>query len=403
MHAPDSLHTRRLSAPLSEAGRRIIIATVMSPVGTTGLQTHVQEVSRYLANTGRPVGVVTPRSRANALATPVFAARFALDRVSEAAGVAFYRSSHLAFLTHALRRELRDGSDTVVYAQCPLSARAALDARRDPNQRVVMVVHYDGSQADEWSDKRIIRRDGRIYRSIRELENTTIPFVDGLVFVSASARRALLATVPGARAVPSAVVPNFVNAADSTASPSPLPDPGDLVSVGGLEVKKHHRYLLEVLAAANARGHRYTLDIIGSGPMYAELVDLRRALGLEDQVRLRGRITPARATLPGHRAYVHASLREAFPYALIEAMAAGLPIVAGATGGIPEMFDSGVEGWFWPLDDADAAARVLVDVLEHTDLGAAGAAAAARFDRDFAADVLGARLVRLLVDGFPAC
>src|SRR5581483_7302287 len=114
MRAPDS---RLEVEPTHVDATRVIIATVMSPTGTTGLQTHVQEVNRYLADRGRPVSVVTPRSRANLRATPVFAARFALDRVSEAAGVAFYRSSHLAFLTHALRRELRDGRDAVVYAQ----------------------------------------------------------------------------------------------------------------------------------------------------------------------------------------------------------------------------------------------------------------------------------------------
>ncbi len=65
--------------------------------------------------------------------------------------------------------------------------------------------------------------------------------------------------------------------------------------------------------------------------------------------------------LPGYRAYVHASYSESLPLAIIEAMAAGLPIVAGNTGGISELCDDGVEARFWPLDDPAQAAATLIE------------------------------------------
>jgi glycosyltransferase involved in cell wall biosynthesis len=100
----------------------------------------------------------------------------------------------------------------------------------------------------------------------------------------------------------------------------------------------------------------------------------------------------------GYRAYVHAATREVLPLALIEALAAGLPIVAGAIGGIPELFDPGVEGAIWPLDDPDAAARVLIGLLEDEKrLARSAAAAAARFSREFDAAVAGPALEAFLL------
>jgi glycosyltransferase involved in cell wall biosynthesis len=380
---------------------RVVIATLMSRVGTTGLQTHVREVSDYLTRVQRPVVVVTPMSRAALAATPVFAARLAVEKANGGAGVVYYRVSHQQFLVHALRRAVAGGGEVVIYAQCPVSARAALDARTDASQRVVMAVHYDGSQADEWVDKGAIAKGGRIYRWIRKLEESTIPQLDGIVFVSASARRSMIRCIPGVDALDSAVVPNFTEPMVPTVSP--LAEPADLVTVGGLELHKNQAYLLDVLSAANRLGRRYTLDVVGEGPTHKALLARRAELGLDDQVRMHGRLPSARPALPGHRAYVHAATREAFPYAIIEAMAAGLPILTGSTGGIPEMVDDGVEGRFWPLDDAAAAARMLIDLVEdEPQRTAAAAAALKRFRSGFDAAVVGPRLERLLVSGSTA-
>ena len=102
--------------------------------------------------------------------------------------------------------------------------------------------------------------------------------------------------------------------------------------------------------------------------------------------------------LPGYRAYVHASYSESLPLAIIEAMAAGLPIVAGNIGGISELCDDGVEARFWSLDDPAQAAATLIDLLdcEPARLTAASAASE-RFRRDFDADVIAPRLRSFLL------
>jgi glycosyltransferase involved in cell wall biosynthesis len=227
------------------------------------------------------------------------------------------------------------------------------------------------------------------------LEREVIPRVDGLVYVSEWARKALLSWLPEAAAVPSAVIGNFVAPAHLEPDPEPL---GDLVTTGGLDLVKNHRFVLDVLAEAKRAGGALTLDVFGDGPLREDLLRLTRSLGLEQQVRFRGFRRDVRDFLPGYRAYVHASYSETSSLAIIEAMAAGLPIVAGNIGPIPELCDDGVEARFWPLDDPAQAAATLLDLLdcEPARLKAASAASE-RFRREFDAGVVVPRLLSFLL------
>jgi len=143
----------------------LVIATILREEGTTGVQTHVQQLRASLAGSGTAVILLTPFSWAKPLTYPVFGARLVLERVSNAASVWWYRHWHEVFLRNALRRELARLGDCVVYAQGPVEARAALRARRGPHQRVVMAVHFRISQADEYAEPgRELKRGGRVFR-----------------------------------------------------------------------------------------------------------------------------------------------------------------------------------------------------------------------------------------------
>jgi glycosyltransferase involved in cell wall biosynthesis len=376
----------------------LVIATTLRETGITGVHTHFRQLKRYLEANGALPLLVTPFSWGRPVIAPVFGVRFLLQPLSGAANYWWYRHWHEAFLHRALARTLRDLDECVVYAQCPLSARAALRARRGPHQRVVLAVHFRISQSDEWVDKGQIVRDGRMFRAVRSLEKEVLSQVDGIVYVSRWGRDALLDWFPGAAHVPSAVIGNFV-------APLPLdqpsPDPvGDLVTVGNLEGIKNHAYLFRVLAEAKRAGRVYTLDVFGEGPRRRHLERMIRDLGLEHQVRMHGFRSDVRTFLSGYRAYLHASASESLPLAVIEAMAAGLPVLAPRTGGIPELFDEGVEGRFWPLDDPARAAGLLIALLDdEAERARAGRAAADRFRREFDADVVAPRLLEFVVHG----
>jgi glycosyltransferase involved in cell wall biosynthesis len=372
----------------------VVVTTILSGDGITGVDTHIRQLRHYLNRSEKPQILVTPFSWARPLTYPVFGLRSVLQRCCPPVGVAWYLHWHEVFVRNALRHVLAKAGDCVIYAQDPFSARAALRVRRGQHQRVVMAVHLRISMADEWADKNQIGRDGLVFNWIRRIERTSIPDVDGLVYVSRWARTALTAWMPEAETVPAAVIGNFV----APLAVKPMQEPlGDLVTVGNLDLVKNHRYLLDVLAAARQLGKALSLDIFGEGPCRKDLQRQARDLGLNDQVRLRGFRSDVREHLPRYRTYVHASYSESSSLVIMEAMAAGLPILAGSIGPIEELCDDGIEARFWPLDDPAKAAAVLVGLLDsEQELLRAAQAALERFRRDYDAAVVGPQLMSFL-------
>lgn len=375
---------------------KVVVATVLRGSGSTGVETHTREALEQFAGAGVRAELVTAFSWLPLLAAAWFAPRRLLDKVAPAAGVVWYRWSHGAALRRGLTRALRHGEPAVVYAQCPVSARAALQARRSPAQAVVLAVHFNVSQADEWAGKGKIRPDGPTFRAIRRLEREVLPNLDGLVYVSEAARADVTGHVPDLDRVPSTIIPNFIRDGARDRAPG-LGPAADLVTVGTLEPRKNQVFLLEVLAEAAALGRRFSLDIIGDGSCRSMLARRAEELGVAGDVRFLGNRPDVRAQLPGHRLYVHAARHEAFGIALIEAMSAGLPVLAAPVGGIPEVLDAGRAGTFWSLEDPAEAARTLVALLDDpAALAEAGRAARARFLARYRAEEAGAELARFL-------
>ena len=376
----------------------LVIANIFPENGNTGIHTHIRELRHYLEERGISTSVVTPFSWGRPLTYPVFGLRrLIVGRISRAAGVVWYQHWHEVFLRNALSRCLAQADDCVIYAQGPSAARAALRARRGPHQRVIMAVHFRISEADEWADGGEIKRDGIVFRAIRRANREVILQVDSLVYVSQWGRNALLKWLPEAAEVPYAAIGSFIAPSHSVPDQEPL---GDLVTTGRFDPAKNQRFLLEVLAEAKRAGRSLTLDVFGDGPLRKDLELLTRSLDLQEQVRFRGFRRDVRDFLPRYRAFVYASCSDSLPLAIIEAMAAGLPIVTGDIGGISELCDNGVEARFWRLDDPAHAAATLIGLLDSESARLkASRAASERFHRDFDADVIAPQLQSFLLDG----
>jgi glycosyltransferase involved in cell wall biosynthesis len=372
-------------------GAEVVIATVMRREGATGVQTHVRTVEDFLRAIDRPAAVVTPFDSPSPLLYPIFAARLPVRRVSRAAGVWWYRRGHAHFLADALRRRLRATGPAVVYAQCPVSADVAL--RIPGEHRVVLAVHFNISQAHEWAEKGELRAGGARYRAMLAFEERVVSRVDGIVYVSEFMRRQVQARIPAARAVPAAVIRNAVPAAGRARRRVDA----DLVTVGALQPRKNLGYLFEVLAVAAQRGRRYSLTVIGDGPDRVGLQRRAGELGVSEQVNFLGYRRDPRELLARHRLYCHTATMESFGIAPLEAMAEGVPVLAGRVGGIPEFLHPGEVGEFWPLDDAGAAADVLIGLLDNpAALATMGANAAALAAAEFSPEALGRRLLAFL-------
>lgn len=375
-------------------GLKIMVASMMRREGETGLQTHSRIFISSLEARKRKCALVTPYEAPLWQVYPMFGMRKLIDPVSRSAGVWWHGRWHAHFLGAALRNRFRRGEACVVYAQCPPSARAALKARQSPAQRVVMAVHFNLSQADEWVGKGMIPTGGSLYKAILNREQEVFPQLDGLVFVSEFMRKTLLSRCPEIVRVPYVVIPNFI------------PDPGiqqaasteaDLISIGTLEWRKNQGYLLDVVAAAHAHGKELRLTIVGDGPDRTALEGKARQLRIDHLIRFTGFVGNAAQMLSRHRAYVHTARLENMPLTLIEALSRGLPVFAPAVGGIPEIFDDGVEGRFLPLDDADKAALVMLEWLNSPQrMQQAAMAARSRFLSCFQSEEAAARLVEFI-------
>jgi colanic acid/amylovoran biosynthesis glycosyltransferase len=180
-----------------------------------------------------------------------------------------------------------------------------------------------------------------------------------------------------------------------------------IVSVGTLVHQKGHATLIQVCARLKAQGRAFRCRIIGQGPQRATLERLIHTYRLQDHVTLLGPLPLDRVYAELLEADVFAFLaeigpsgsRDGFPTVVLEAMAAGLPVLSTTLVGIPEMVLDGVTGVLVPERNIDAATRALERLLESADLrGSMGLAGQARvrelFNLDDSADKLAALLSR---------
>jgi glycosyltransferase involved in cell wall biosynthesis len=149
------------------------------------------------------------------------------------------------------------------------------------------------------------------------------------------------------------------------------------------------------------------LVVVGGGEQAAALAVLVRARGLDDAVELVGGVGRDEATahLAAADVFCLPSTYEGLPLAILEAMAAGLPVVATAVSGNPEAVEHGRSGLLVPAESARALAEALVALLnDPTRRRAMGAEGRRRARERFAIDRVAAEHLRLLrrLAGAPA-
>lgn len=149
-------------------------------------------------------------------------------------------------------------------------------------------------------------------------------------------------------------VPNGVPDVGLPTRTGPRPRPV-IGSLGRLDGQK----AFDVLLRATALVDGIEVEIVGEGSDRRELLRLRKELDLVDRVRLPGWSDSARASLGGFDVFALPSRIEGFPLSVVEAMLAGLPVVATPVGAVAEAVTHGSTGLLVPPCDVEALADAL--------------------------------------------
>lgn len=139
--------------------------------------------------------------------------------------------------------------------------------------------------------------------------------------------------------------------------------------VGRVTAVKGHRILLAALHHLGCRD--IILHVFGTGPLERECMKLTSELGLEGQVVFHGFCPDVQSRLGTLDALVMPSFSEGLPFALLEAMARGIPVIASAVGGIPEVIDDGVSGVLIPPGDVTRLAEAITRLRDNPALAQA--------------------------------
>jgi len=284
----------------------------------------------------------------------------------------------LAGMLVALLRLRRAGwRPDVVHAHVYSAALAALVLARLSRAPLVVSEHYTGFQR------------GLVAGYERRLARCAFHRADLVAPVSRDLARQIQALAPRARArvVANVVDTDVFHPPQTTSREEPDGRPARLLTVAALAAKKGHADLLEAFATV-ARERPAVLELVGDGEERRALEALAERLGIAAAVRFRGEL-PREAVAALMREadlFVLPSHFENLPVVLIEAMASGLPFVATAVGGVPELLEGAPPGagLLCPARDPRALAEAIRRGLDAAGGPVPGLAAhaRARFGRD---------------------
>ena len=251
---------------------------------------------------------------------------------------------------------------------------------------------------------RIVQRIGSTHPVPPGPRRTVLRHGVDLIWVnSRDLREHMLRSVPGLDPDRVVMVPNAVAVAGITpagvrAGLGIAPDVRLVVGAGGLEPRKGFDVLLEAVALLPPDVH---VAIAGEGKERGALEALASQSILADRVHLLGQRSDVPALMRAADAFALASRVESMPVVVLEAMAAGVPVVATEVSGARELLDARADrpaaGWVVPVGDAAALASALAAALEPGGDGARrGGEAERRVREEFTPERLTAAIEALL-------
>ena len=321
--------------PLIEGQPLRILHAVRAPVG--GIFRHIMDLANGQADRGHHVGIIadslTGGERAEAALKEIAPRlklgvhRLAIRREPFPTDVLVW--AHFMRLIKRLKPDVLHGHGAKAGAFIRLKARS--------KETIRVYTPHGGSLHYPLNTVK-----GMLYS---RLERTLMNATDLFLFESAFARDTYQRTI----GVPSGLVRCVFNGvtADEFDPIVPAADATDVVYVGEFRHIKGADLLIDAVARLRADGKPVTLTLAGDGEELDHLKAQIQRLGLGEAVRFIGHVK-ARYGFSKGRLLVVPSRGDSMPYVVIEAAAAGIPMVAANVGGIPEIFAEHTEALFAP-------------------------------------------------------
>ena len=162
----------------------------------------------------------------------------------------------------------------------------------------------------------------------------------------------------------------------------------DFLHIARFSEAKNHRGLVDAVAALVAKDKgRFggvRIALVGAGPLEPEIRERVSCLGLDKNIEFLGLRDDVPELLHNSRCFILPSIYEGLPMSILEAMAAALPVLATAVGGVPDIVEDGVTGVLVKPGDSNALAEAMGELLESPEhmqsLATAGKAVASQYD-----------------------
>lgn len=357
------------------SGLRIVyIITKASPIG--GAQIHVRDLAAAVAAQGHRPTVITSGSGSfiddlRALGIPVVVLRHLTTPIRPLEDLRALRE------VHAAMADLRPDLIAAHSSKAGILARLAARRLRVP---IVFTVHG-------WAfTPGVPPLEAALYRRVERLVG---PLASRIIAVSEYDRRLGLEAriAPPDRLV---TVHNGMPDVPAELRADPARSPVRLVMVARYGAQKDHPTLLRALSGL--RQHRWELDLIGDGPLREETEALVGDLGLNGRVHFLGQRSDVERRLAAAQVSLLVTNWEGFPLSILEAMRAGLPVVASEVGGVAESVREGESGFLVRRGDVEQLRARIERLLTDPELRARlGASGRERYVRDFTLDVSVAR------------
>ena len=336
----------RVDGVPARGAKPLNLLVVVDSLEVGGAERHVMDLVLALRREGHAVTVAC--SVSGSLAEPLEAARIPVRQI---VGSIVKRRVSLPYAL-GLRKLLGRGSFDLVHAHVYSSAAASALATVGTGIPLVVTEHTEAL----WQGRRGKLFSPWMYRRVARV-----------IAVSDAIRRRLVERdgVPAGKitVIPNSVPPTREAHGDDLPLPAGMEDGPVVGVVARLQPEKGVTGFLKAAAHVMRAFPATRFAVVGDGPLREELFGLAEDLGVRERVLFLGFRPDAQALIGMMDVVAVPSVSEGTPLVVLEAMAAGVPVVASRVGGIPSQLQNGTEGILVPPGDPRALGDAILGLL----------------------------------------